>query len=273
MNKELTPMKLSLIFVIAFSIVLAACAPSAPSVPTGNKLRIVTENYPPYNFVDKQNNIVGQSTEIVQIIMQKAAQQANIEVMPLSDGLNLAQKGPNVIIFSLNRTLQRENMFKWVGPIGNYEQAFYTKKGSSIKLTKLEDARNAGKIGVYKGDAGNLFLTSQGFSNLDESQTDVEALKKLTENKVQLWLGNIDGLQITAKQAGINTDDLVLLPTIVIRADLYIAFSKDIPDRIISEWQNTLNALKQDQDNDGKTAWDKIHAKYSDTDFMNSLLK
>lgn len=262
-----------LAILLVCSIILAACAPSVIAPAEGGKLRIVTEVYPPYNFVDKDKNVTGQSTEIVQAILQKLGIKTSIEAMPLADGLNLTQKGPEVAMFSINRTPQREELFKWVGPIGHYKQAFFIKKGSTIELNRLEDAKKVGKIGVYRGDAGNQFLTAQGFTNLDESQTDVEALKKLIDNKVQLWLGNTEGLALTAKEAGIGPDALVALPTVVIQADLYIAFSKDIPDTIIAMWQKTLDSLKQEQDIDGKTFYDKIRAKYDNPYYLQSLLK
>lgn len=267
-------MKVWLAILLIVVMLLMACNFPGMVPPASSGLRIITEVYPPYNFVDKSDNVTGQSTEIVQAILEKTGTQAAIEVMPLSEGLALAQKGPKVVIYSLNKTPQRENLFKWVGPIGHYEQAFYANKGSTIVLNKLEDAKLVKKIGVYKGDAGAQFLASQGFNNLDESLTDAEALKKLMDGTVRLWLGNKnkEGLVITARQAGVNPDDLVMLPTVLIRADLYIAFSKDIPDSTIRAWQDALDSLKQEKDIDNKTAYEKIRAKYSDPDYIKSLL-
>jgi polar amino acid transport system substrate-binding protein len=264
-------MRVWLAILLAVAMLLVGCN-GAGTQPPASGWRIITEAYPPYNFVDKNNNVTGQSTEIVQAILEKTGMQANIEVMPLSQGLTLAEKGPGVVIYSLNRTPQRENLFKWVGPIGYYEQAFYAKKGSTVAVSQLEDAKKVNKIGVYKGDAGAQFLASQGFTNLDESLTDTEALKKLMDGTVQLWLGNKDGLAITAAQAGVNPDDLVMMPTVVIRADLYIAFSKDVSDGTVKAWQGALDALKQEKDIDDKTVYEKIMAKYSDPDYIDSLL-
>jgi len=264
-------MKVWLAILLTITMLLVAC--NFPcTVPPASGLRIITEVYPPYNFVDKNNNVTGQSTEIVQGILKRTGTQATIEVMPLSEGLALAQKGPKTVIYSLNRTPQRENLFNWVGPIGNYEQAFYARKGSPIVINKLEDAKVVSKIGVYKGDAGAQFLASQDFTNLDESLTDVEALKKLMDGTVQLWLGNKEGLTFTAVQAGVNPDDLVMMPTVVIRADLYIACSKDIPDSTVKAWQSALDAFKQERDIDDKTVYEKIQAKYSDPAYIESLL-
>jgi len=265
-------MRVLLAILLTGSMLLVGCNLAGIQPSTSGGLRIITEIYPPYNFVDRNNNVTGQSTEIIQAILEMTDTQTNIEVMPLSEGLDLAENGPKVVIYSLNRTPQRENLFKWVGPIGNYEQEFYARKGSTIQVNKLEDAKKVSKIGVYKGDAGAQFLASQGFTNLDESLTDTEALKKLMDGTVQLWLGNKEGLAITAAQAGVNPRDLVILPTVVIRADLYIAFSKDISDSMIKSWQKALDALKSERDIDDKTVYEKIMAKYSDPDYINSLL-
>jgi len=265
-------MRICLAVLFVFSVFITACAPSATTAPEA-KLRVITEAYPPYNFVDKNGNVAGQSVEIVQAMLQKLGMTASIEIMPLADGLSLTQKGPGTAIFSINRTPQREALFKWVGPIGDYKQVFYARKISSLYVSTLEDARAAAKIGVYKGDAGNQFLASQGFTNLDESPTDVEALKKLMDNRVQLWLGNKGGLAVTAREAGISPDELVEFPVVVTRADMYIALSRDIPDSTVAAWQKTLDALKQEKDADGRTAYAKILAKWSDVGYVQSLLK
>ncbi len=55
-----------------------------------------------------------------------------------------------------------------------------------------------------------------------------------------LWLGTVEGLNITTQLAGVDPDDLVMLPTVVISADLYIAFSKDVPDGTVRAWQEAL---------------------------------
>jgi polar amino acid transport system substrate-binding protein len=265
-------MRICLAILLACSLFITSCAPSA-AVPADGKLRVIAEVYPPYNFLDKNGNVTGQSVEIVQAVLQKSGITAPIEVMPLSDALELALQGPNTMVFSINRTLQREGLYKWVGPIGDYRQVFYAMKGSSIRVDRLEDAKVVTKIGVYKGDAGNQFLAANGFTNLDENPTDLEALQKLADNRVQLWLGNKGGLAVTAKQAGIRPDQLVEFPVMVTQADLYVAVSKDVLDITVAAWQKNLDLLKQEKDADGKTVYGKILAKYDDFDYVQDLLE
>jgi ABC-type amino acid transport substrate-binding protein len=102
--------------------------------------------------------------------------------------------------------------------------------------------------------------------------SDAEALQKLMKGDVDLWLGTKDGLALMAEQASVNVDDLELMPTVVIKANLYIAFSKDVSDSIITAWQDALDKLKTERDIDDKTEYEKILAKYNDPDYIQMLL-
>jgi hypothetical protein len=101
--------------------------------------------------------------------------------------------------------------------------------------------------------------------------TDIDALNSLMEGAAQLWLGNTKGLEITCEKAGVNPDDLELLPVVVIQADLFIAFSEDIPESTVIAWQDALDALKTERDIDYKTEYEKILMKYSDPEYLQSL--
>lgn len=265
-------MKVCLAILLIVALGMVACDVTPATTTSPDELRIITEISPPYNFIDKDYQITGQSTEIVQAIMEYTGTKAEIETMPWSEGLALAETGPGIVLYSTNKTPQREDLFKWVGPIGSYEQAFFAKKGSGIEIKSLEDAMKVNSIGVYKDDAGAQFLESHGFENLDISMTDAQALQKLMKGDVDLWLGTKDGLALMAEEASVNIDDLELMPTVVIKANLYIAFSKDIPDDIITEWQTALDELKTVRDIDDKTVYEKILAKYSDPQYIEMLL-
>ena len=69
-TKDNDAMKKQIIFVLLALLLLAGC--SGADTPGGyEQLRILTEDYPPYNFTDKNGEVTGQSTEIVQLIMQE----------------------------------------------------------------------------------------------------------------------------------------------------------------------------------------------------------
>ncbi len=71
---------------LAGLIMLSGCAVNNPAP----KLRIITEDNPPFNFTDEKGAVTGQSTEIVNQILKATGSNASIELMPWAQGYELA---------------------------------------------------------------------------------------------------------------------------------------------------------------------------------------
>ncbi len=205
--------------------------------------RILTEEFPPYNFTDN-GNINGISTEIVRAIIKKIGHPDNLEVVPWSEGYDLIQKEDNLILFSTTRSPMREDLFKWVGPLVPNNTVFFAKKGSGISIKTLEDARNVKNIGVYKDDFGELLLKKKGFSNLDSVVDNKLNPKKLAEGKIDLWIMNELTGRHMAMQAGLA--DKIEKVFEVQKDYMYIAFSKSAPNSAIEVWQKALDEIRAD---------------------------
>ncbi len=230
------------------------------SAPDG-RLRIITEDNPPFNFADERGNITGQSTEIVRELLSKTGTDATIELMPWSKGYGIVQSQPNTMIYSTGRIPFREQMFKWVGPIGFADEWFYAKRGSNIKISSLDDAMKVKSIAVYKDDSNQLFLLEHGFDNLDVSENDVQCIKKLMDGKVDLWLGPAQGFAFLAYEAGVNPAEMEPV-SYVRRAEWYIAFNRQTPDDTIQIWQNALDDIKKTAGDDTCSLYDNIITSY-----------
>jgi ABC-type amino acid transport substrate-binding protein len=167
----------------------------------------------------------------------------------------LIQNKENQILFSMTRTQQRENLFKWVGPVAPNRWVFFAKKGSGIKISSLDDARKIGKIGTYRDDAAELFLKEQGFTNIDSVINDYQNVLKLMAGRVDLWI--VGELQGVFKAKSKDVDPAQLEKVFDVQdTQLYIAFSRNTPDRAIQAWQKALDAIKADG------TYDKILTKY-----------
>jgi len=59
-------MRICLTVLFVFSVLITACAPVATNQPEA-KLRVITEAYPPYNFIDKNGNVAGQGLKLGQL--------------------------------------------------------------------------------------------------------------------------------------------------------------------------------------------------------------
>jgi polar amino acid transport system substrate-binding protein len=269
-------MKYFTVFMLCLIIPLASLASCSTNSATfcntpANKLRIITEEYPPFNFTSQDGTITGQSTEIVRELIKSTSSQATFEMMPWSQGYELVQKEANTAIFSTSRTRERENLFKWVGPIGTELSYFYVRKDSNIKVNSLEEAKKVGSIAVYQDDAHQQYLLDQGFTNLDISKDIYECLKKLIDSKVDMWLGTSNCLYYVAIKAKVNQTEVK--PIMFGHSeDDYIAFNKTVPDTLINLWQSNLDAIKQ-KGLDGKSSlFEQITSSYATPQYVEKSI-
>ena len=217
--------------------------PAAPAEDSG--LRIITEDFPPYNYIDEDGNITGQSTDVVNGILEKLNMKADIELMPWGDGYNIVLNEPATALYSTGRTTEREPLFKWAGPIASYETVLYAKADSGIEIDSLEAAKKAGSIAVVRDDSRQQFLTENRFENLILCEDDTECLGKLMDGEAVLWFGSSANAEEIAFNAGY--DPAALSAVYPVRTvGLYIAFNSVVPDETVSEWQDALDSMKAD---------------------------
>jgi len=215
------------------------------SIPaTAQELMVLTEEYPPINYIEK-GNITGSSVEVVREILRRLNQPDEMMILPWARGYNLLKSKPNVFLFSTTRTKERESRFQWVGPLCIARNGFYKKKGSGVRINSLEDAKKVGSIATYKEDAREQMLKSWGFTNLDSSKTAKSNLKKLMSSRVDLWFYDNLGMPSIVKSAGVNPADLELVLAID-EVSLYIAVSKQTSKEIVEKWQQALQSMKED---------------------------
>ena len=215
------------------------------SIPAAaQELTIITEEYPPINFLE-EGIITGSSVEVVREILRRLNLPDNIIILPWVRGYTLLKTRPNVVLFSTTRTKERESLFHWIGPLLTARNGFYIKKGSAIRINSLEDAKRVGSIATYKEDVREQMLKTWGFTNLDSSKSAKSNLKKLMSGRVDLWIYDNLGMPSLAERAGVDPTDLELVFDID-EVSLFIAISKQTSKEIVKMWQATLQAMKDD---------------------------
>ncbi|MBN2734266.1 MAG: transporter substrate-binding domain-containing protein [Methanomicrobiaceae archaeon] len=244
-----------LFFLITGLLIVSGCTTQAPLSETtdagpedklkDSQLRIITEEFSPFNYAGPDGKPTGQSTDIVQEILARQNQKAEIEIMPWSEGYGLAQSGPYVALYSTGRTQERENLFKWAGPVASFDYTLYAMNTTGPAINSLEAAKKTKSIGVIKDDVRHQFLLENNFNNIKTFESDSECLKSLVSGEITLWFGSSASAAEVAANEGI--DPMTISAAYTVRTvDMYIAFSPDTPDYVVKEWQETLNAIKQD---------------------------
>lgn len=236
-------------FVLLGLAVTCGCSMQGPAANEGAAtdagLRIITEDFPPLSYAGEDGTVTGQATEVVNGILARLNQKDTIEILPWSEGYSLARAGPRMVLYSTGRTADREDLFKWVGPIAAYDYTLYAKTGSGLQINSLEAAKKVRSVGVVKDDARHQFLLENGFANLVTCGSDTECLRNLTAGTSDLWLGSSVNSADIAQKEGIDPSAFEAVYTVRM-IQMYIAFSTDTPDSVIADWQGALDAMKQD---------------------------
>lgn len=210
----------------------------------GPELQVITESAPPISFIDARGNLSGLAVEVVQAIQKEIGFHAEIQLMPWARGYHELTTRPNVALFPTTRTLARENLFHWVGPVFTTRWIMYARKGSGLHITCLEDAKSIDRIGVYRGDARAQLLRDNGFDNLDIADRQELNLAKLLGGRVDAIL--YSDLTLKNFLAKTDTDPEQIEAVFEVGSrDLYIAFSLDSDPEIIHAWQAVLDRLEE----------------------------
>ena len=207
-------------------------------------LTIITEDWPPYNY-EENGEVKGFSTEIVQAILKELNLSYEIQLLPGARGEKLLDQGTHVMNYSLFRTSERENQYKWIGPIAEDAVYFYKKKGNPIDIQTLEDAKNVKRVACrHKGLVFSV-LHKEGFTNLALTTNPEDIIKKVAMSRVDLSVSETSlGVKYWLRKANLPADALEQTPVKLVEFPLYIACTKDIPDEIIQQWQEALEHIK-----------------------------
>ncbi len=230
------------------------------SVPAafGQKIQVVTEELAPYNYTE-DGKVVGFCTEVVQEVLKRANMEYSIQSHAWEKSYKLAQTEPDVLIYSIGRSAERESLFKWVGVITRLEVYFFRLKSrEDIRINTLDDAKKY-KIGAVRDDFRAQLLTKEGFTDqLDFASGDRENIVKLFERKIDI--APVDELTAfhTAGQEGhsfINEMERALYIK-EMSVDLHLAFSQQTSDEIVKKCADALASMKKDG------TYEKIKSRY-----------
>ena len=221
-------------------------------------LVLLTENFPPYNMAKngknfaQDENINGIAVDIVREMFKRANITYSLTLrFPWERIYKLTLEKPGYGVFVMARVPDREQLFKWVGPIGPDDWIMLAKADSKITLDSLEQARQY-KIGAYKGDVIAETLAKQGLNPIVVLR-DQDNAKKLVNGQIDLWATGDPAGRYLARQEGVSGLKTVLRFN---SAELYLALNKDVPDETVAKLQAALDQLRKE----GRV--DEIMARY-----------
>ena len=238
-------------------IALLAAALSAAGHVHAQKIRVVTEEMAPYNFMDdKDRRVSGLATELVQEVLKRAKLDYDIDLYPWARSYRLAQDAPNVAIYSMGRNDEREKQFKWVGLLVNREVFVYKLKGRpELKASHLADLKSMHLGGIRDG-IRTMYLKQQGLA-VEESTDDTSNIKKLQARRIDAFPIDEPNLIYLSERSGIDFDSMERLMKLEkLSGGLYLAFSLQTADETVDKCRAALESMVKD------TSFNKITAKW-----------
>jgi len=241
----------SVFFIVLHCAIFEVLAEVTSGTPAESQIHIsvVTEDWPPLNYLNSDGEIAGYVTEKVIKILDHAVVDYDIQLLPWVRAYEVALAQPNVLIYTIYRTLERNNDFHWICPVAPSIQlhAFALASRNDLNVQTLEDLK-AYKIGVSRNDYPVSFLTKHGFrenEHLDMSANNNINMKKLLSGRVDFVVGTWQEMRIRLKRFGQEKIRLNRLLQIDVGHDwpLCMALSKKTPLSIVQKIQKAHLAV------------------------------
>ncbi|MBC8649989.1 ABC transporter substrate-binding protein [Pseudomonas sp. MTM4] len=233
----------STLLALATCLILGTTAQAAPE-----QIDLLTENFPPYNMaVDGKNfardeNIRGIAADIIREMFQRAGIDYTLTLrFPWERIYKMALETPGYGVFVTARLPEREELFKWVGPIGPDDWVLLARGDSTIEVDSLEQARQY-RIGAYKGDAIAEHLVAQGLQPTLALRDQIN-VEKLQSGAIDLWATGDPAGRFLAKQQGVSGLKRVLRFD---SAELFLALNRQVSDETVEKLQAALDQMRAD---------------------------
>jgi polar amino acid transport system substrate-binding protein len=210
----------------------------------GDPITLVAEDYRPFQYYDENSIPQGFCIELLKTTFDKAGigiKDKQVLLLPWSLAYRKARYTKNTAVFLTARNQQRENLFKWVGPLAAREMWLYKlKERKDIQLETLADAKKY-RIGGIKNGAETIHMINQGLKVLMGPAHGTILLQLLINGKVDL-IPSLE-ISIAARLHSLGLDyELVELDN---QYNYYLALNKETSDDTVKKLQQSLDELKR----------------------------
>jgi len=156
-------MKVSKILALALAVIMAlamftGCANTNTDVNLETLTMGTNAAFPPYEFVDDNNNIVGIDAEIAAAVAEKLGMKLEIKDMAFDSLITAVDQGAvDIVLAGMTVTEERKESVNFTESYATGVQVVIVTEDSDIKSI---DDLNGKKIGVQSGTTGDIYCSS-----------------------------------------------------------------------------------------------------------------
>lgn len=253
---------MALPYVIVSSIAIFSLA--AEETPSAKDLTYITHQFPPFNF-QNDGRLQGTSIDLLEMVWDRMGENLNrgvIEFLPWTEGYQRTLNGKNTVLFATARLPEREQRFKWAGPIGSDTKVLLTKKDKNITIADSGDLKNY-RIGVIKDDSAIQLLLNNG-ARTEDLVVGISAkaiIEMLQNDSIDAWAYSETAGRWLIQDSGANASDY-RAAYVLGKIEAYYAFNKETPDSLVQSFQQALDYMKGTMDQDGVSDYERILSRY-----------
>jgi polar amino acid transport system substrate-binding protein len=156
---------------------------------------------------------LGIASERVQQALTDAKLGFAIKYQPWARAFHIAKTKPNVLIYPIYRTVEREALFHWFCPIlSDIDVYAISKRDRKLDGFSLKELVSKGvTAGVTRGGNNYELLIEAGFAqeNLDPSSTELANIRKLVHGRVDIVFQSKAGFEYGLKQLNVLPEQYV----------------------------------------------------------------
>lgn len=223
---------------------LLFCAALATQAAGAAELRLLTDDHPPLHF-ERDGELVGFAVDLVRDIAQQTGDTLQLERVPLLRALLIARESPDVAVFTILRTPEREADYQLVGPLLEVETALYALADRTPAITRLDEARTAQQIATPRKWLIYRRLQEMGFTNLYGVDTPEQMMRLLRLGRAELVAADTLSATALAREEGLAPEQLRYVAPVMHQGN-YIAFSRQTDAHIVARWQQALETMRAD---------------------------
>lgn len=207
----------------------------------------VTEEYPPYNFLDN-GTASGLMVDMVTAIARKAGEELprdSIRFLPWSEAYQTALREPGTAIFALAKSPEREDLFSWVGPVVSSNITLYSLRNRNITINSREELVQY-TIGTVSDDVTIDYLVEAGVDKdaIVTSPDPYTLLAYLDNGTIDLFAYGDIAAEYHIRNAT-GRSGYYKVSGRIGTFPVYIGFSRGTPANLVEKFRKAFEDLKK----------------------------
>ena len=239
-------------------MVVAACFVYLPAFAKPDDtpfLSIYTEVRYPADYIQTASGDElpsNSASELMHALVEKAGLPYSIKVVPWARAIQAIDNEPNVIVYSMARTPEREPLYHWIGEIRPINIYLFGLRERKAELPDTLQVARDFRIGNLLNDVVDEYFRGEGFPDLVYFRDFSRSISMLQRGRIDLIPFAEHGIEEFLIQQGVDTNILVPMVQIdAVSTSLNIVLSKstdpDVTALLIDSYQELVESGRYEE--------------------------